>query len=86
MIETIKQLRALGWGVRRISRELGIHRTTVRNYLGDSSKCTISTTGSGREKVSMCTSVHFEKKVSVFLSFTQCPGASGLNLIKQLMM
>lgn len=31
--EAIKNLRALGWGIRRIARELGVSRNTVRNHV-----------------------------------------------------
>ncbi len=55
MIVTIKQLRDRGWGVRRIARELGIHRKTVRNHLVGEPKCTISTTGSSGPPDSTCT-------------------------------
>lgn len=55
MIETIKQLKDRGWSLRRISRELGIHRETVRNHLGSNSNCTISTVGSGSNSNSKCT-------------------------------
>lgn len=34
MISTIGALRERGWSARRIARELGIHRDTVRRYLG----------------------------------------------------
>lgn len=49
--QTILDLAALGWSIRRIARELRIHRKTVRQYLPapkGASKCTtISTPGSG---------------------------------------
>jgi predicted transcriptional regulator len=45
MIETIRELAQKGWSNRRISKELGIHRTTVRKYSSGDSKCTISPTG-----------------------------------------
>ena len=32
-VHTIEGLRRLGWSYRRIARELGIHRETVRNYV-----------------------------------------------------
>ena len=32
MIDKIIALRALGWGIRKISRELGVHRDTVKKY------------------------------------------------------
>ena len=46
----IRELYDKGWKQRRIARELGIHRTTVRRYLSgargpEDSKCTISTAG-----------------------------------------
>ncbi|MFZ8912953.1 MAG: IS21 family transposase, partial [Burkholderiaceae bacterium] len=57
--EAIKALKKRGYSKRKIARELGIHRNTVANYLGEpppgsepaevglgDSKCTISTTGS----------------------------------------
>ncbi len=31
--EAIKNLSALGWGIRRIARELKVSRNTVRNYV-----------------------------------------------------
>src|SRR6185369_11262819 len=44
---TIQQLAAGGWGVRRIAREMRIDRKTVRRYLKAASKSpTISTPGS----------------------------------------
>lgn len=49
--EAIKRLIALGWSIRRIARELKLHRKTVRGYFeraqSDSKCTTISTTGSG---------------------------------------
>jgi lambda repressor-like predicted transcriptional regulator len=33
MFDTIKQLGAKGWGIRRISKELNVHRNTMRNHL-----------------------------------------------------
>jgi transposase len=48
--QAIKRLTALGWSIRRIARELKIHRNTVRDHLpeveGDSKCTTISTAGS----------------------------------------
>src|SRR4051812_39629180 len=32
-VHTIEGLRSQGWSYRRIARELGIHRETVRNYV-----------------------------------------------------
>lgn len=56
MIETTRKLGEKHWSVRRISRELGIHRNTVRKYLGEDPKCTIAPPGpTGRR--SLC-SVH----------------------------
>ena len=34
-VAAMERLRALGWGTRRISRELGIARNTVRRYLAE---------------------------------------------------
>jgi len=49
----IQALSKQGWSNRRISRELGIHRDTVRNHLQAASKCTtISFTGSGSQNAS----------------------------------
>jgi len=55
MIETIRELAQKGWSIRRISKELGIHRKTVRNYLGGDSKCTIPPAGDLGAKSSKCT-------------------------------
>lgn len=41
---TISTLHQQGWSARRIARELGLHRGTVKRYISDS-KCTISQTG-----------------------------------------
>lgn len=58
--EAITRLAAQGWSIRKIARELKVHRETVRNYYpaappnskcttistaGNEAKCTISTTG-----------------------------------------
>jgi len=44
---TIQQLAAQGWSLRRISRHLGLDRKTVRNYVREAAKSpTISTPGS----------------------------------------
>jgi DNA-binding transcriptional regulator YhcF (GntR family) len=55
MIETIKELGERGWSVRRIARELVVHRNTVRKYLSDESKCTIPTAGDSGGADSKCT-------------------------------
>jgi len=57
MIEKISALTELGWGIRKISRELGIHRDTVRKYRPASSKCTTPTAGNDDEDRSKCTGV-----------------------------
>lgn len=49
MKETIRELGERGWSHRRIARELNVHRKTVRKYLSDDPKCTISTTGKSGE-------------------------------------
>ena len=65
--EAIKRLAALGWSIRRIGRELKLHRNTVRDYFleaeadskcttistaGSEAKCTISTAGKvGRKSI-----------------------------------
>jgi IS30 family transposase len=66
--QTIARLAAQGWSIRRIARELKIHRKTVRQYLPEAkaapkctttstaglpSKCTISTAGKMGRK-SLC--------------------------------
>lgn len=55
MIDTIKELGAKGWGIRRISKELNVHRNTVRNHLEEGSKCTISTAGADGDAEPKCT-------------------------------
>lgn len=56
MKNTIIKLGELDWSGRRISRELGVHRNTVKKYLSaDDSKCTISTAGESEECESECT-------------------------------
>jgi transposase len=54
MIETIRELAEKGWSIRRISKELGVHRKTVRKYLNTKPKCTIPTTGSDDGPGSKC--------------------------------
>jgi transposase len=69
--QAIADLSALGWSIRRIARELSIHRKTVRQYLpqspgapkcttistpGSDPKCTISTAGKMGRK-SLCQSL-----------------------------
>ena len=47
--EAIRSLHQKGWSQRRIARELGINRRTVRRYIEEEAKCTsISTPGSVR--------------------------------------
>ncbi|MDD4736403.1 MAG: helix-turn-helix domain-containing protein [Kiritimatiellae bacterium] len=44
----LKELGNRGWGLRRIARELGVHRNTVRKYQRNQPErptCTISTAG-----------------------------------------
>ena len=54
MQETIKTLQEKKWSARRIARELGINRRTVKRYMAQNeSKCTISTTGSDAQKESL---------------------------------
>ena len=55
MIETVKELGARGWGIRKIARELAINRRSVSKYLSNDSKCTIPTTGSSGDSDSKCT-------------------------------
>lgn len=42
--QSIRSLHEQGWSQRRIARELGVHRLTVKRYVAGS-KCTISQTG-----------------------------------------
>ena len=46
-----------GWSNRRISREFGYHRQTVRRYAREHSKCTTLPTGSEGVEASKCTGV-----------------------------
>lgn len=57
MIETIRELAEKGWSNRRISRELGVHRNTVRKYLAEGAKCTIVPAGDSGTGTSKCTIV-----------------------------
>ena len=56
-IEAIKALVQRGWSERRISRELGVHRATVRQYsrCEDGSMCTIPRTGKEEGDRANCT-------------------------------
>ena len=56
-IEAIKSLLRRGWSERGISRELGVHRATVKQYkLGEEgSNCTISRAGNERADGANCT-------------------------------
>ena len=56
--EAIRCLHQKGWGQRRIARELGVHRNTVRGYVEAGSKCTThSTAGSVLTAEPKCTSI-----------------------------
>ena len=56
--EAIRSLHEKGWGQRRIARELGIHRNTVKGYIEGGSKCTTqSTAGSVPVTDPKCTSI-----------------------------
>jgi len=52
--ETIRSLHQMGWSERRIARELGINRRTVKRH---ASKCTNVPTGNTEESGSKCTIV-----------------------------
>jgi len=61
-VHAIKSLRQKGWSQRKISRELGLHRLTVRRYLREQksavqadSKCTKAPPGSDEFASSKCT-------------------------------
>ena len=56
--EAIRSLYQKGWSQRRIGRELGINRRTVRRYVEEEAKCTsISTPGSGEPEEAKCTTI-----------------------------
>jgi transposase len=55
MIETVKELGARGWSIRKIARELGVNRRSVSKYLSQESKRTISTAGSSADSTAKCT-------------------------------
>jgi transposase len=56
--EAIRCLHAKGWRLRRIARELGVHRKTVKGYVDGVSKCTThSTTGSEAVGDPKCTTI-----------------------------
>jgi predicted transcriptional regulator len=41
-VAAMLRLKALGWGVRRIARELGCSHMTVRRYLSEGAGCRIA--------------------------------------------
>ena len=56
--EAIRSLHEKGWGQRRIARELGVHRKTVKGYVGRGSQCaTQSTAGPIAVADPKCTSI-----------------------------
>ena len=55
--EAIRSLHEKGWGQRRISRELGVHRRTVKLYVDAGSKCTIVTASSAVTAGPKCTNI-----------------------------
>ncbi len=55
--KAIQGLKDQGWSERRISRELGIHRKTVKSYI-EPSKCTKVLTGDEPETRSLCDRYH----------------------------
>ena len=70
-IEAIKALVQRGWSERRISRELGVHRATVRQYsrCEDGSMCTIPRAGkSGRQSKCALYRESIEEKLRAGLS------------------
>ncbi|SRR6266496_1522065 len=63
--QAILTLAAQGWGIRRISRELQIHRRTVRQYLEPSkeaSKCTTLSTAGSTPKCTISTAGKIGRK------------------------
>src|SRR5439155_1047536 len=82
--QAILTLAAQGWSIRRIARELKIHRKTIRQYLpeatavskcttisttGTAPKCTISTTGKiGRKSLCDALAKLIEEKAGQGLS------------------
>jgi len=64
MIEKIAALSEIGWSNRKISRELGVHRNTVRKYLAATPKCTGVTAGISGKSDATCTTLstgHIDK-------------------------
>jgi len=51
--KAIEGLKSQGWSERKIARELGIHRKTVRGY-ASGAKCTKVLTGDGGASRSLC--------------------------------
>jgi transposase len=54
--EAIRSLQQKGWSLRRIARELGLHRRTVSRYAEPDSKCASISTPGSEAAVSKCTS------------------------------
>lgn len=70
--ETIVRLLSQGWSKRKVARELGVHRNTVRHYAGLLSKCTTNSTAGSKEGFSKCTGISTAGKLPGRRS--QCEG------------
>jgi len=54
MVETVVRLRAQGWSVRRIARELGIDREAVTRYVREAAATGKSAVNSDRDANNSC--------------------------------